>query len=99
MKTLLLSSLLVALAGSMSCAPSNDGNAGKGSGSTVGPVGKGSGDDGGDAGTGGAAIEITAFARDLILNEAANGLLPTTTENKNLVDVSPVTFTSAFFVP
>ena len=99
MKTLLLSSLLVALAGSLSCAPSNDGNAEKGNESTVGPAGKGNGDDGGDGGTGGAMIEITAFARDLILNETAAGLLPTTTENRNLVDVSPVTFTSAFFAP
>lgn len=99
MKTLLLSSLLVALAGSMSCAPSNDGNAVKGSESTGGPVGKGGGDDGGDGGTVGAAVEITALARDLTLNQTADGRSPTTTEDKNLVDVSPVTFTSAFFFP
>ncbi|MDP2272471.1 MAG: hypothetical protein Q8N23_32995 [Archangium sp.] len=101
MKTILLSSLLVVtLVGSFGCdTPDDDKSAGNG-----GPAEKrgnnsdgGSGGGGGGGGPPGGGTEITVFARDLILNETAEHTVPSTTENKGLIDVSPITFTPAFF--
>ena len=45
-----------------------------------------------DAGT-----EITVFARDLIIGMTASNNLPTTTEDKGLIDVNPITYDAGFF--
>ncbi len=70
------------------------GAAGGGGGATGGGGGATGGGGGGamDAGT-----EITVFARDLILGMTANNNLPTTTEDKGLIDVNPITFDAGFF--
>ena len=70
------------------------GSTGGGGGSTGGGGGSTGGGGGGtvDAGT-----EITVFARDLILTMTADTAPPTTTEDKNLIDVNPITFDAGFF--
>ena len=119
MRKLLLSSLLVTIAGNLGCAPPDNGTGGGGSnvsgvgrstggggGSTGGGGGSstggggggtGGGSTGGGGGTADAGAEITVFARDLILNHTANDNGPTTTEDKGLIDVSPITFGPGFF--
>ncbi len=44
-----------------------------------------------------AGLEVTAFARDLILNQTASDTLPATTEDKGLIEVNPISFDPAFF--
>lgn len=101
MKTRLLSSVLVTLLGSLGCAPLDDGSSSGGSDSesTNEKAGNNNhyGGPGGGGGASDAGVEITAFARDLILHHTANHTEPTTTEDKQLIDVSPVTFGRGFF--
>lgn len=59
----------------------------------------GSGTGGGAGGGGDGAVELTVFARDLILNQTASNNAPTPTEDKNLVDVAPTDFADAGFFP
>ena len=68
-----------------------------GGGGTTGGGGGGGTTGGGGGGTSDAGVEITIFARDLILSMTANNNLPATTEDKNLVDVNPITFDAGFF--
>lgn len=44
-----------------------------------------------------ASLEVTVFARDLILNQTANDTLPTATEDKDLIDVNSISFEPDFF--
>ncbi len=109
MRNLLFSSLLVTLVGSFGCAPPDDGSFPGGHARTDkdgagGSTGGGSGGEGGGGAGGGSGgtvevggLEITAFASDLILTMTANDNLPTTTEDKKLVDVSPIAFGPSFF--
>ena len=105
MRRLLLGSLLMTMVASAGCAPSADEGSGGGQSTDPGAVGKGAGGGGGGAGGGAGGgtgapsdeIEITVFARDLILNRTANDKSPTTTEDKGLIDVNPITFDPAFF--
>ena len=84
MKALMVGSLL-ALSVVTGC-PSNNGGSGGGAGGGTGGAG------GGQSGP----VEISAFARDLILTQQPNDK-PTTTEDKNLVNNSPITFDAGFF--
>lgn len=62
-------------------------------GGTQPPTDGGTQTDGGTTGT-----EFTTFTRELILNQTADNTLPTTTEDKNLVDTAPAdAFPPAFF--
>lgn len=90
MKTRLLSALLVTLLGSLGCAPPDDGSSGGGGSESTSEKTRHTNSGGGAADAG---VEITAFARDLIVNHT----LPTTTEDKHLIDVSPVSFGPDFF--
>lgn len=73
------------------------GGGGGATGGGGGATGGGGGATGGGGGSVDAGTEITVFARDLILGMTANNNLPTTTEDKGLIDVNPITFDAGFF--
>ena len=73
------------------------GGGGGAAGGGGGAAGGGGGATGGGGGTVDAGTEITVFARDLILTMTAANNLPTTTEDKGLIDVNPITFDAGFF--
>ncbi len=113
MRKLLLGALVAIGVGSLGCPGDNvpdSGRTGGGSGGGVtggggggrtggggGSTGGGGGSTGGGGGTVDAGTEITVFARDLILTMTSNTAPPTTTEDKNLIDVNPITFDAGFF--
>ena len=90
MRKLLWVSLITIALGGLGC-PGGTGGGGAQTGGGNGMTG------GGGGGTSDAGVEITIFARDLILSMTANNNLPATTEDKNLVDVNPITFDAGFF--